>query len=172
MVSERCPTMPGRFPRAAAGPLSLTSRPCTSPRMPAWRSRRPRIAPGCAQEVRDDRARRLHGWAGDEPAAMACALDRGCGAGSVHSGSVPQPRAILPLLPAGLFVLDGNGPGLSGHRHAAPSYRWKLGNGHPAAAGIWKQNSAADGTAVRSPVLRPALDLQLDATHEPAAPAA
>src|SRR5712691_9628378 len=161
--------MPRRFPPATAGPLSLTSPPCNSASMLPMRSCRPRIARGWAQEVRDDRARRLHARAGDEPAAMACALDRGCGTGCVRCGSVPQPRAILPLLPAGLFVLDGNGPGLSGHRHASPSYRRELGNGHPAAAGIWKQNSAADGTAVRSAVLGPALELQLDATHEPAA---
>src|SRR3989442_15003361 len=99
---------------------------------------------------------------------MACPLDRGCSAACVHSGSVPQPRAILPLLPAGLSVLDGNGPGLSAHRHAAPSYRWKLGYGHPAAAGLGNQNSAADGTAVRSLLLRPALDSQLVRTREPA----
>src|SRR5437899_8388000 len=100
--------MPRRFPHATAGPLSLTSAPCNSASMLPWRSCRPRIARGWAQEVRDDRAGRLHVWAGDEAAAMACALERGCVAGCVHSGSVRQLRAILLLLPACLPVLDVN----------------------------------------------------------------
>ena len=144
-----------------------------------------RLRPRAPAERARDAGRRPGGGAGPDPAmtpltqtadvahpgagraAAPPAARRRCRRCRVARRSLPEPAAVLPVVPDGLHALPGRHARLPGARHGPPALGRRVGRRHPAADRRGGARAAGDDGDVPADRARHAAALRLDQPGSP-----